>query len=189
MQIEKTQLDGVILIKPRVFPDDRGKFFELFQEKRYQEAGLILPFVQDNVSYSKQDTLRGLHYQLKHPQGKLVSVLKGRVLDIVVDIRLGSSRFGQAIAYELSDENHHQLYIPPGFAHGFYVLSESACFHYKCTDYYYADDQYGIAWNDASFHIPFPKGFNPILSEKDKQLPLLKETPVAHLPSIEKEKE
>lgn len=185
MHIESTLLPGVMLIKPRVFHDTRGRFFESFQVKRYADNGISLPFVQDNISYSKKNTLRGLHYQLQHPQGKLVSVLQGKVFDVAVDIRRGSPTFGYSFGCELSDENHHQLYVPPGFAHGFYVLSEEACFHYKCTDYYNPQDEYGIAWDDAALKIDWPTITEPVLSEKDKRYLPLKDTPIDRLPRME----
>lgn len=183
MQVETTNLDGVLLIKPRVFFDDRGCFFESFQYKRYATHGIIdAQFVQDNFSYSVKGTLRGLHYQLAHPQGKLVTVLQGKVLDVAVDIRVGSATFGQTFSCELSDDNHHQLYIPPGFAHGFCVLSDTACFHYKCTDYYYANDEYGIAWNDPALDIHWPIFDNFLVSEKDQKHLPLKDIPPTDLP-------
>ena len=185
MQVETTSLPGVLLIKPRIFHDDRGRFFESFQAKRYAEHGINLPFVQDNISYSKKGTLRGLHYQLLHPQGKLVSVPQGKVFDVAVDIRLGSKTFGQSFGCELSDENHHQLYVPPGFAHGFYVLSEDVCFQYKCTDYYQPKDEYGIAWDDETLGIKWPLSEQPLLSPKDKLYVALRDTPIENLPKIE----
>ena len=184
MQIKTTSLPGVLLIKPRIFHDDRGRFFESFQAKRYAEHGVMLNFVQDNISYSQKGTLRGLHYQLLNPQGKLVSVLQGKVLDVAVDIRFGSPTFGCYFACELSDENHNQLYIPPGFAHGFYVLSEEVCFHYKCTDYYQPQDERGIAWNDPALDIPWPFSEPPVLSPKDKLYVPLQETPIEQLPRM-----
>ncbi len=184
MQIETTSLPGVLLIKPRIFFDDRGCFFESFQAKRYADAGASLQFVQDNISYSKKGTLRGLHYQLERPQGKLVSVLRGKVVDVAVDIRLGSSTFGKSFSCELSDENHHQLYVPPGFAHGFYVLSEEVCFHYKCTDYYNPQDEYGIAWHDESLGIDWRLSGEPVLSLKDQRYVALRDTEIGTLPKI-----
>lgn len=182
MHVEATSLPGVLLIKPRIFHDDRGRFFESFQAKRYAEHGVRENFVQDNISYSKKGTLRGLHYQLQHPQGKLVSVIQGKVFDVAVDIRLGSKTFGQSFGCELSDENHHQLYVPPGFAHGFYVLSDDVCFQYKCTDYYAPNDEYGIAWDDPSLNINWPLQDQPLLSPKDKLYVALRDTPIEHLP-------
>jgi dTDP-4-dehydrorhamnose 3,5-epimerase len=184
MHIETTSLPGVMLIKPQLFHDARGRFFESFQENRYAQHGIQLKFVQDNISYSKKGTLRGLHYQLQHPQGKLVSVLQGKVFDVAVDIRLGSPTFGHSFGCELSYENHHQLYVPPGFAHGFYVLSEDVCFHYKCTDYYHPKDEQGIAWNDPALNIAWPEIAEPVLSEKDKLYVALRDTPIDHLPKI-----
>jgi dTDP-4-dehydrorhamnose 3,5-epimerase len=173
MQTEHPLPSGVILIKPRIFHDDRGRFFEAFQAQRYAQQGISANFVQDNLSYSKQGTLRGLHYQRLHPQGKLVSVLQGKAFDVAVDIRSGSATFGQWFGCELSDQNHHQLYVPPGFAHGFYVLSQEVCFHYKCTDYYHPQDEYGIAWNDPMLNIAWPLVREPVLSLKDQRyLPL-----------------
>lgn len=184
MQIETTSLPGVLLIKPRIFHDDRGCFFESFQANRYAEHGITHKFVQDNISYSKKGTLRGLHYQLLHPQGKLVSVLQGKVFDVAVDIRLGSPTFGKSFGCELSDENHYQLYVPPGFAHGFCVMSDEVCFHYKCTDYYQPKDEQGIAWNDAALNIDWPISDEPVLSAKDKLYLALKDTPIELLPRM-----
>lgn len=184
MHVETTSLSGVLLIKPRIFHDDRGRFFESFQANRYAEHGIKLNFVQDNISYSKKGTLRGLHYQLLHPQGKLVSVTQGKVFDVAVDIRLGSKTFGHSFGCELSDENHHQLYVPPGFAHGFYVLSDDVCFHYKCTDYYQPKDEYGIAWDDGTLGIKWPLLDQPLLSPKDQLYVALRDTPIDHLPRI-----
>lgn len=184
MQIEATTLPGVLLVKPKVFSDTRGQFFESFQARRYLEHGMPLPFVQDNISYSQRGTLRGLHYQLQHPQGKLVSVLRGKVFDVAADIRVGSATFGHAFGCELSDENHYQLYVPPGFAHGFFVLSEEACFHYKCTDYYAPQDEHGIAWNDPQLNIPWPCTAAPMLSEKDQRYLFLGNTAAAQLPHL-----
>ncbi|HYQ72089.1 MAG TPA: dTDP-4-dehydrorhamnose 3,5-epimerase, partial [Gammaproteobacteria bacterium] len=138
----------LLLIEPDVYRDARGFFLESFHARRYAELGIAERFVQDNHSRSGRAVLRGLHYQLDNPQGKLIRVVSGRVFDVAVDIRKGSPYFGRWFGVELSGENHHQLYIPPGFAHGFCVLSEQADFHYKCTDYYVPGDEYGIAWDD-----------------------------------------
>lgn len=180
MQVKETSLPGVLLIEPRVFHDPRGFFFESFQVERYREAGIREPFVQDNLSHSSRGVLRGLHYQLQHPQGKLVSVVMGEVFDVGVDIRQGSPTFGHWFGHILSDQNHCQMYIPPGFAHGFCVLSGTATFTYKCTDFYAAGDEYGIRWDDPSIGIDWPIDA-PVLSEKDAQAPLLKE---AKLPAF-----
>lgn len=184
MEVIATKIPDVLLIKPRVFQDSRGFFYESFQQKRYQEFGINLKFVQDNCSRSTQGTLRGLHYQRQHAQGKLVSVVRGSVLDVAVDIRPGSPYFGQWVSEILSDENHHQLYIPPGFAHGFYVLSEIADFHYKCTDYYYPEYDGGIIWNDPKLAIDWNLKGQPELSSKDQQFSFLSEIALKDLPSI-----
>lgn len=180
MNILETPISGVLLIEPRVFADDRGFFFESYHEKRAWDAGLQVKFVQDNHSFSKQGTLRGLHYQLKHPQGKLVRVATGEVFDVAVDIRQGSHTFGQWYGAYLSAENHRQLYVPPGFAHGFCVISETADFLYKCTDFYTPGDEYSIRWDDAEIGIDWPIA-DPVLSAKDAIAPLLRDSD-PHLP-------
>lgn len=166
MKITPTQLPEVLLIEPRVFGDQRGFFLETWSKQRYADAGLSVDFVQDNHSRSRKGVLRGLHYQLARPQGKLVSVTAGKVFDVAVDIRRGSPRFGRWVGFELSEDNHQQLYVPPGFAHGFCVLSDSADFVYKCTDYYSPDDEQCIRWDDADIGIEWPDG-EFIVSEKD----------------------
>jgi len=173
MQITTSPLHGLMIIQPKIFQDNRGYFYEVFQQKRYEEMG-IPAFVQDNFSRSTRNVLRGLHYQLPNPQGKLVYVTRGSVWDVAVDIRKSSPTFGQWFGMELNDENHTQLYIPPGFAHGFCVLSDEADFHYKCTDYYTPGAEQGIAWNDATLNIPWPVQ-NPVLSPKDELFPCLHE--------------
>lgn len=173
MNVIETELPGVVIIEPKVFGDSRGFFFESFQAERYAAHG-IPAFVQDNVSRSQKGVLRGLHYQLEKPQGKLVYVLTGAVLDVAVDIRVGSPTFGRAVWVELNDTNHRQLYIPPGFAHGFCVLSDTADFFYKCTDYYYPAAERSILWNDPALQIPWPIK-DPILSAKDQVGLLLNE--------------
>jgi dTDP-4-dehydrorhamnose 3,5-epimerase len=150
---------------------------ELFHEKRYAEAGLPGPFVQDNFSRSAKGILRGLHFQQPHAQGKLVQVFAGAVYDVAVDIRRGSPTFGRWVGVELSADNRRQLWVPPGFAHGFCVLSESADFHYKCTDFYSPASEHGIAWNDPELGIPWPVK-SPLLSPKDSAAPRLKDAPV-----------
>ncbi len=177
MQITEGPIEGLLIIQPRIFNDDRGYFFEMSQAKRYQEAGLP-PFVQDNLSHSTANVLRGLHYQLPpHAQGKLVSVLQGEVWDVAVDIRKSSPTFGQYFGLVLSDTNHTQFYIPPGFAHGFCVLSPTALFHYKCTDYYAPQAERGVAWNDQQIQVPWPVQ-TPVLASKDEKYPSLAE--IAH---------
>lgn len=174
IDIEQTPLDGVLLIKPRVFGDARGYFLETYHQIKYADAGLGATFVQDNHSRSQRNILRGLHYQLNQPQGKLVMTTRGEIFDVAVDIRQGSPTFAQWVGYTLSDENHHQLYIPPGFAHGFCVLSEIADVVYKCTDFYNAADDRGVLWNDDAIGIAWPIT-DPQLSEKDAQQPSLAE--------------
>ena len=167
MNIVQTKLDGCVIIEPKVFGDDRGFFLETFQAERYaQQAEITLPFVQDNHSRSSIGVLRGLHYQKKKPQGKLVRVVRGAVFDVAVDIRKGSRTFGQWEGIVLSEENKKQFWVPPGFAHGFLVLSETADFEYKCTDYYDPSDEGTILWSDSDLHITWPMD-TPKLSNKD----------------------
>ena len=167
MEVVKTPIEGVLLIKPKVFGDNRGYFVETWQKKRYEEAGIDLPFVQDNHSKSTKGILRGLHFQKNHPQGKLVMVSLGEVFDVAVDIRKDSPTFGKWFGAILSDKNQHQLWIPPGMAHGFVVLSDVAHFHYKCTDYYRPDDEGSIKWDDPEIRIDWPIDFEPLVSSKD----------------------
>lgn len=167
MEVEKTSLEGVLLIKPKVWEDSRGYFLETWNKQRYIEIGLQLPFVQDNHSSSTFHTLRGLHFQRQHPQGKLVSVSLGEVFDVAVDLRVNSPTFGSWFGVVLSEKNHYQMWIPPGLAHGFCVLSERAHFHYKCTEYYYPQDESCICWNDPDIGIDWPVQ-HPNLSHKDK---------------------
>jgi len=172
MEFIPTKIEDVILIKPQVFGDGRGYFMETFRENKFHEAGVREHFVQDNLSFSQQNAVRGLHYQIRQPQAKLVMVTRGRVLDVAVDLRRGSPTFGQHIAAELSHENKHILYIPVGFAHGFSVLSEDACFQYKCSDYYLPQGERGLRWDDPALGIDW-KVADPILSDKDQEQPLL----------------
>lgn len=174
MKIGNSAIPGVVVVEPDVFGDARGYFLETWQAVRYAEAGIDARFVQDNRSRSRRGVLRGLHYQLNQPQGKLVSVSSGRVFDVAVDIRRGSPWFGQWVGAELNDTDHRQLYVPPGFAHGFCVLSESADFAYKCTEYYAPDDEHGILWNDPEIAIEWP-GSDFQVSEKDNRNRRLKE--------------
>jgi len=173
---EKTTLPGVLVIEPMAFPDPRGYFMETHHQKIYAEAGINGPFVQDNFSHSRKRTLRGLHYQRRNAQDKLVMAITGEIFDVAVDIRRGSPTFGQWFGTILSQENHKQIYVPKGFAHGFCVLSETANVLYKCTDFYTPGDEYGILWNDPAIGIKWP-GEEPILSEKDLVHPLLAEAP------------
>jgi dTDP-4-dehydrorhamnose 3,5-epimerase len=173
MKVTKTDFQGLLIIEPRVFDDQRGYFYEVHQHERYAEAG-IPAFVQDNLSRSKRGVLRGMHYQLSHSQGKLVGVTSGEVWDVAVDLRRSSPTFGKWFARTLSDKNHTQIYIPPGFAHGFCVLSETADFYYKCTDYYDASAERGIIWNDTQLKIDWPIA-QPTLAAKDTTHPSLNE--------------
>jgi dTDP-4-dehydrorhamnose 3,5-epimerase len=167
MNVIKTKLKDCVIIEPKVFGDERGFFLETFQADRYADhAGIILPFVQDNQSRSSRGVLRGLHFQKTRPQGKLVRVVRGEVYDVAVDVRQGSATYGQWEAVILSEENKTQFWVPPGFAHGFVVLSETADFEYKCTDYYDPSDEGSLLWNDPDLNIPWPID-NPILSDKD----------------------
>lgn len=185
MRVSETILDGVLLIEPKSFSDSRGFFIEIWHHDRYREMLRInSDFVQDNHSRSSREVVRGLHYQLEHPQGKLVRVSTGSVFDVAVDIRKGSPSYGKWYGVELSDRNHRQLWIPPGLAHGFCVLSETADFQYKCTDYYCPECEHGIAWNDPELSINWPVE-TPVLSEKDKAYPTLNQVKDEHLPAWE----
>ena len=167
MQVHKTELEGVLVIEPRVFGDDRGYFFESWSAQRYAELGLPSAFVQDNVSRSRRGTLRGLHMQSPpHAQGKLVFVLEGEVFDVAVDVRVGSPTFGRHVGQTLSANNRRQMYVPPGYAHGFCVVSEHALFAYKCTDYYVPAAELSVLWNDPDIGIAWPIA-EPLLSERD----------------------
>jgi dTDP-4-dehydrorhamnose 3,5-epimerase len=181
MTITPTSLPGVLLIEPRVLGDARGFFMETYHARRYAEAGLDVRFVQDNLSFSRRGTLRGLHYQQPHAQGKLVYVLQGEVFDVAVDIRSGSPTFGRWLGTTLSADNRRQLYVPPGFAHGFCVTSETALFAYKCTDFYDAAAEGSILWNDPAIGITWPVG-DPLLSDKDRRAPRLVDVPRERLP-------
>ncbi len=181
MKVTPTELPDVLLIEPDVFGDQRGFFMETWNRRRYAQAGLEVDFVQDNLSLSRQGILRGLHYQWPQPQGKLVQVLKGAVFDVAVDIRKGSPTFGRWVGFELSADNHRQLYIPEGFAHGFCVLSETALFAYKCTDFYNPDTERSLLWNDPDLGIAWPVA-EPLLSDKDRQGRRLKDLPETDLP-------
>jgi dTDP-4-dehydrorhamnose 3,5-epimerase len=168
MKVSPTALADVLLIEPKVFGDARGFFFESFNQKAFSLAtGTDVTFVQDNHSRSAQGVLRGLHYQIQQAQGKLVRVVQGKVFDVAVDLRRSSPQFGQWVGVELSQDNHRQLWIPPGFAHGFLVLSQTAEFLYKTTDYYAPEHERCIAWNDPSIGIQWPEGVSPLLSAKD----------------------
>ena len=180
-QVSSFKFQQVLLIEPRVFSDHRGCFYESYHGERYREHGLPKRFVQDNISFSKRHVLRGLHYQLGCPQGKLVMVAAGEILDVAVDIRRGSPTFGQWAGTTLSSENRLQLYIPEGFAHGFCVLSETATVFYKCTAYYAPAEERTIRWDDPALAISWPVSV-PILSEKDGAAPTLATMPEDDLP-------
>lgn len=173
----KTKLDGVVIVEPTVFGDARGYFMETFQRDEFAAAGITNEFVQDNQSKSSRGVLRGLHFQRHFQQGKLVRVVSGEVFDVAVDLRRGSSTFGQWEGVVLSAENKRQFFVPRGFAHGFVVLSETAEFTYKCDEFYHPEDDGGVIWNDPDIGIvwPYPGGMELLLSEKDQRLPRLKD--------------
>lgn len=170
-------IEGLKVIEPKVFPDARGYFFESYNYNDYAKAGIDVQFVQDNQSASTRGVLRGLHFQKEHPQGKLVRVIRGEVFDVAVDLRKGSETFGKWHGVVLSEENKKQFYVPPGFAHGFLVLSDYAEFAYKCTDFYHPNDEGGVIWNDPEIGIEWPlqNGVDLIFSDKDTKWPTLKE--------------
>ncbi len=185
MEIVELKIPDVRLIKPRAFPDDRGFFLQSYHEQLYREAGIDVSFVQDNHSRSTRGVLRGLHYQLEHAQDKLVSVVRGEIFDVAVDIRRGSPTFGKWVGEILSDENLHQMFVPKGFAHGFLVLSEEVDLIYKCSDFYTPGDEYTVAWNDSSIGIAWPeRRAAPTLSEKDLAAPCLSKIPLENLPVL-----
>lgn len=176
-RIIETPIKGLLLIETKVFRDDRGFFMESYNQKELKEIGFDLNFVQDNHSFSRKGVIRGLHFQLKYPQGKLVRVISGKVFDVAVDLRVNSPTFGEWFGVELMEGDGLQFYIPPGFAHGFISLEEDTHFFYKCTEYYNSEDDFGIIWNDPKLNISWPldKVENIIVSEKDKKLPSFKE--------------
>lgn len=181
MQITETSLPGVLLVQPRVFGDARGYFLETYRQDRFEEAGIPEAFVQDNESFSTRGILRGLHYQWPKPQGKLVRVIRGSVYDVAVDVRRDSPTFGQWVGVELSGENKHQLWVPPGFAHGFCVSSDEALVVYKCTDYYAPECEQALLWSDPALGITWPTDA-PLLSPKDIAGIPLAEIASANLP-------
>ena len=181
MNVIETNLPGVLIVEPKVFGDERGFFMESWNGRRYEEAGLPGRFVQDNLSYSARSVLRGLHFQNPQPQGKLVSVLRGEVFDVAVDIRVGSPTFGRWTGVTLSADNKRQFYVPENFAHGFVVTSEVALFFYKCTDYYAPSSEGIVLWNDPDIGIEWPIDA-PTLSERDRAAPPLREMPEGSLP-------
>jgi dTDP-4-dehydrorhamnose 3,5-epimerase len=181
VEILKTEIDGVVMVVPDKFGDERGYFMETFHHRRYAGGGIDVGFCQDNLSFSRRGALRGLHYQLPHQQAKLVQVLAGEVYDVAVDIRRGSPTLGRWVGATLSAENHRQFFLPAGFAHGFCVLSDTALFVYKCSDYYAPEADRGILWSDPDLGIDWPIQ-NPVLSAKDAALPRLRDVPVERLP-------
>lgn len=183
MKVSESVLPGVLIIEPRVFHDSRGFFYETFHAERYEQHGINEKFVQDNFSSSIKNVVRGLHYQIEHAQGKLVFVTYGHVLDVIVDIRVGSPTFGKSITIELNDQNNRQVFIPPGLAHGFCVFSDRADFLYKCTDIYYPTSEFGVRWDDPDLQIAWPIE-KPILSAKDSVYPCLKDIPEKQLPQF-----
>lgn len=179
IKVTKAPIEGLYIIEPAVYGDHRGYFTETYNQQDMFDAGLTMNFVQDNESMSTKGVLRGLHFQKTHPQGKLVRVMEGRVFDVAVDIRQGSPTFGKWFGVELTEDNHKQFYISPGFAHGFLVLSDRAKFAYKCTDFYHPEDEGGLAWNDPDIAIQWPElsENTPLnLSEKDQKWPGLKKS-------------
>lgn len=180
MNVMTTDLPGLLLIEPKVFPDARGYFLETYNAERYRAAGVAATFVQDNVSFSARNTLRGLHFQNPHPQGKLVFVHSGEVFDVAVDLREGSPTYGHWYGVTLSAENHRQVYVPPGFAHGYCVTSETALFAYKCTDFYHPESEICLLWNDPDICIAWPVA-EPVLSSRDRSAPRLKNIPPERL--------
>ena len=184
MKVIQTEVPGVLIVEPKVFGDARGFFFENYSQERYAAAGIPEQFVQDNVSLSQRGVLRGLHLQWPNPQGKLVSVLRGEVYDVAVDVRVGSPSFGQWVGVTLSCENRRQFWVPPGFAHGFQVVSDEALFAYKCTDYYHPEFEASIAWDDPELGIRWPVA-NPSLSAKDRAGVRLRDLPEERRPRIE----
>ncbi len=181
MKIINTKINGLIVIEPKIFEDDRGFFFESYQKNRYEDFGITSTFVQDNISYSKKNTLRGLHFQINNPQAKLVQVIYGEIYDVAVDLRANSPQFGEWFGVLLSGKNRKQLYIPEGFAHGFCVISETATFSYKCSDFYNPSDEGGIIWSDSEIKIDWPVK-NPVLSQKDTKYKQLSQLDSHELP-------
>ncbi len=175
MVIEKQVLDNVLLLKPKIYRDKRGYFLESFRESSFKEINFNKEFVQDNTVFSKDiGIIRGLHYQLKRPQGKLIHVIAGSIVDVIVDIRLGSPDFGKSLMIKIDGDSHNMIYIPEGFAHGYLVLEENTIIQYKCTNYYDPNSEFGISWDDKDLNISWNID-NPIISDKDRNLPNLKE--------------
>ncbi|WP_456372291.1 dTDP-4-dehydrorhamnose 3,5-epimerase [Thiolapillus sp.] len=185
MKILETDIPGVLIVEPQVHGDERGWFMETWQARRYADAGIRGPFVQDNMARSRHGILRGLHLQHPHAQGKLVQVVMGEVFDVAVDVRRGSPHFGKWVGVILSADNHRQLWVPPGFAHGYVVTSNNAIFSYKCSEYYHPETDLSIRWNDPDIGIDWPVVGQPSLSDKDADALLLKEVPDERLPEYQ----
>jgi len=181
MEVIKTELKGVLIVRPKVFHDSRGFFLETYHQHRYQDVGISPVFVQDNMSYSRYATLRGLHYQIEHPQAKLLQVMKGEIYDVVVDIRKGSPTFGKHVGVHLTDVSREQLFVPAGFAHGFCVVSDEAIVAYKCSDVFCPTGERGVLWSDPDLAIEWPVK-KIVLSDKDRQYPSLCAIPESDLP-------
>jgi len=181
MKVTELAMPGLKLIEPRRFGDERGWFSEVWQDKRYREAGITETFVQDNLAMSTKGVLRGLHAQEPHAQGKLVQVFQGEVYDVAVDLRVGSPTFGQWHGVLLNDDNALQFYVPPGFLHGYYVISERALFGYKTTDIYSPESEFSVRWNDPDIGIAWPLDVEPGLSDKDRDAPLLADVPESRM--------
>ena len=183
MNIIPTSIEGLLIIEPKIFKDKRGFFMETYNQRRYEAAGIADTFVQDNLSYSLKNTVRGLHFQVRYSQAKLVQAVSGEIFDVAVDLRPGSATFGKWAGVRLSDKDGRQMYIPKGFAHGFCVLSEFALFYYKCSDFYMPEDEGGIIWSDQDIGIQWPVE-NPVVSDKDKRFPKLSSLSPGQLPSF-----
>jgi dTDP-4-dehydrorhamnose 3,5-epimerase len=184
VKVTETDIPGVLIVEPKVFGDERGFFLETWQRERYAEIGIPADLVQDNQAYSRHGVLRGLHLQHPHAQGKLVQVMRGEVFDVAVDARRGSPTFGRWVGVLLSGENKRQLWVPPGFAHGYYVTAEDALFSYKCSDYYHPENELSVAWNDPAIGIEWPLDGDPVLSDKDAAAHLLADLPEERLPEF-----
>ncbi|MGB6549473.1 MAG: dTDP-4-dehydrorhamnose 3,5-epimerase [Xanthobacteraceae bacterium] len=184
MRVERTELSGLLLIEPRCFRDERGFFLESFQAERYRDTGIAEVFVQDNHSRSRRGVLRGLHFQVKRPQAQIVTVMRGRIFDVAVDLRPGSATFGRWRGVELSEDGPRQLYMAPGLAHGYCVLSDFADLHYKVSEIYDESDEGGVVWNDPQIGIRWPIE-NPMISGRDRSYPLLRELEHEQLPHDE----
>lgn len=182
MKVTETQIPDVLVIEPKVFGDERGFFLETWQQGRYAEHGIAREFVQDNMASSRRGVLRGLHVQHPCAQGKLVQVVAGEVFDVAVDIRRGSPWFGKWAGVRLSGDNRRQIWVPPGFAHGYCVLSDDAVFAYKCTDFYHPENEFAVRWNDPAIAIDWPLEREPILSDKDGNARPLGDIPLELLP-------